>query len=51
MCLPRALSWMSFGHTVVQTTCPEKYSIGFRTTPGQVIPEYVGEQLMHLTRP
>lgn len=24
------------------TTCPEKYSIGFRTTPGQVIPEYVG---------
>lgn len=24
------------------TMCPEKYSIGTRTTPGQVIPEYVG---------
>lgn len=24
------------------TECPEKFSIGFRTTPGQIIPQFVG---------
>lgn len=24
------------------TNCPKNFSIGFRTTPGQIIPQYVG---------